>query len=147
MYWSYINNIISPNEDETVQESNNRFCGFIKHKKQDTQEVAWLKSIKWETGKWQQKESHHTKQPIQISFLTTLPTIHETAQQIKQAMNDASPKVPKINPFEIMEECIRKRLPGLNPNKATGPNKLQPWVKELAYVSYANVWNTLWPAR
>ena len=25
VYWSYINNIISPNEDEAIQESNKRF--------------------------------------------------------------------------------------------------------------------------
>ena len=36
-YWSYINNIISPNEDEAVQESNKRFWRFLKHKIQDTQ--------------------------------------------------------------------------------------------------------------
>ena len=37
--------------------------------------------------------------------------------------------------FKIMEEGIRKLFSGLNPNKAAGPIKLQPWVvKELADV-------------
>ena len=53
----------------------------------------------------------------------------------KQAMNDVSPTVPQMESFKIMEECIRKILTGLNPQKAAGANKLQPQVlKELADV-------------
>ena len=44
MYWSYIKNIISPNEDEAIQESNKRVWQFIKHKKEDRQGVSPLKS-------------------------------------------------------------------------------------------------------
>ena len=41
----------------------------------------------------------------------------------------------RMDPFEFTEEGVRKLLSGLNPNKAAGPNKLQPWVlKELAGV-------------
>ena len=36
-YWSYINSIIYQNDDEAIQESNQRFWRFIKHKKSDTQ--------------------------------------------------------------------------------------------------------------
>ena len=40
-----------------------------------------------------------------------------------------------MDPFEIMEEGIRKLLSDLNPNKAAGPDKLKPQViKELADV-------------
>ena len=40
-----------------------------------------------------------------------------------------------MDPFEIMEEGIRKLHFGLNPNKAAHPNKLQPRIlKELANV-------------
>ena len=57
-------------------------------------------------------------------------------QLSKQAMNDASPKVPQMDPLDIMEESIRKLLSGINPNMAVSSNKLQPWVlKELADVS------------
>ena len=38
----------------------------------------------------------------------------------------------QMDPFKIIEEGVRKLLSGLNPTKAAGPNKLQPW--ELAYV-------------
>ena len=56
-------------------------------------------------------------------------------QYCKQAMNDASPKVPQMDPFEIVEEGVRKLLSGLNPNNAAGPDKQQPPVlKELADV-------------
>ena len=56
-------------------------------------------------------------------------------QLSKQAMNDASPQVPQIDPFEITEEGTKNLLSGLNPNKAAGPDKLQRQVlKELADV-------------
>ena len=41
-------------------------------------------------------------------------------QLSKQVMKDASPKVSQMDPFEIMEEGIRKLLSGLNPNKLLG---------------------------
>ena len=41
----------------------------------------------------------------------------------------------RFDPFEITEDGVRKLLSGLNPNKAAGPDKLQPQVlKELADV-------------
>ena len=50
-------------------------------------------------------------------------------------MNDALPKVPQMDPFEITEEGIRKLLSGLKPNKAADRDKLNPQVlKELADV-------------
>ena len=56
------------------------------------------------------------------------------AQQSKQAMNDASPRVPQID-FKIMEKGIRKLLSGLNLNKAAGLDEHQQRVlKELTDV-------------
>ena len=43
-YWSYIKNIISANEDDAIQESNNKLWIFIKHKEKDMQGVAPLNS-------------------------------------------------------------------------------------------------------
>ena len=42
-------------------------------------------------------------------------------------MNDASPKVPLMDPF-VIEEGIRKLLAGLNSNTAVSPNTLQSGV-------------------
>ena len=40
-----------------------------------------------------------------------------------------------MDPFEIMEEGIRKLFSGLNPNKPAGPDNLNLWaLKELADV-------------
>ena len=44
-------------------------------------------------------------------------------QLSKQAMNDASPKVPQMDPFEIKDESVRKHLSDSNPNKAAAPRK------------------------
>ena len=72
---------------------------------------------------------------INWTIIIPVSYVEQLEQLSKQAMNDASPNVPQMDPFEIMEEGIRKLLSGLNPNKAAGPDKLQPQVlKELADV-------------
>ena len=99
-YWSYINNIISPNENEGVQESNKRFWRFIKHKKQDTQGVAPLKS----NGKLENNSKKKaTILNDQFKSVFSEPSPLSLEQLSKQAMNDASPKVPQMNFVEIME--------------------------------------------
>ena len=57
-------------------------------------------------------------------------------QLSKQAMNDASLKVPKIDPFEIIEECVRKCLSGLNPTKLLAPTHYSHGVLKSLLVSW-----------
>ena len=64
---SYINNIISPNDEKAIQESNKRFWRFTKHKTQDTQGGVPIKSNsklendnkKETTNSNQFSQSHH----------------------------------------------------------------------------------------
>ena len=111
-YWSHINNKISPNEDETIQWRNKRFCWFIKHKKQDTQGVAPLKS-----NRKLENNSNKKATILNNQFKSVISDLFPLSleQLSKQTMNDSSPKVLQMDPFVIMEEGIRKLLSGLNP--------------------------------
>ena len=56
------------------------------------------------------------------------PPHYHWSSSVKKAMNASH----QMDHFEIIDEGIRKLLPGLNPNKAASPNKLKPRVlKEL----------------
>ena len=88
----------------------------------------------WETGKHQQKESHHTKSVF------SEPSTLSLEQLSKQVMNEASLRWPRWHPFKTTEEGIRKLLL----NKAAGPDNLQPRVlKELADALAPIQW---WPS-
>ena len=86
----------------------------MKHKTQDTQGVVPLKS------KWKLENIGKKKAPVlnnKFKFVFSEPSqlsLKQVIKQQKQAMNDASHKVAQMDHFEIMEECIRKLLSGLN---------------------------------
>ena len=81
-----------------------KFWRFMKPKKQDTQEVASLKS----NGKLE-NVSKKTASILNDQFKSVFsePSGLSLEQLRKQAGNDASPKVPQMDPFEITEEGIR----------------------------------------
>ena len=127
-----IDRLIDDPEVETfgLYETNFKFFSKIKIKKQDTQGVAPLKS----NGKLENDSKK--KAPIlndQFKAVFSEPSPSSLEQLCKQTMDDASHKVPQMDPFKIMEEGVSKLLSSINPPKAAGSNKLQPHVlKELA---------------
>ena len=95
-----------------------RDSGDSLNTKNKTQGVAPIKN----NGKQCKEKS--TILNDQFKSVFSEPSPQSLEQLTKQAMNDASPKVPQVDPFKITEKGVRKLLSGLNPNKAAGPNKL-----------------------
>ena len=116
-YWSYVENLITPKEEDHEYSGFKRFYKFIKHKKTDFNGVAPLKvDGKLVTEPKDKAEAlNHQFQSV-FSHETVMPTDNESSHQ-------QVPSMPSIN---ITARGVLKLLKGLNPNKASGPDNISP---------------------
>ena len=121
-YWAYIENVISPQDDENTYQPMKRFWKYVKHKKNDNTGISDIK----ENGKLiteDKAKADLLNQQFQSVF------IHETPMTHTFPLSE-HPVLPDIN---ITEEGVYKLLNNLHPAKASGPDNISPQIlKELA---------------
>ena len=116
-YWTYVESVITPNQDDHNRNGNKKLRSFIKHRRTDSVGIAPLK----ESG-----QSQDPKRSVQLF-------VHQSPLNPPPQEADPIRQYPSISKLNITTECTQKLLKNLNPNKAMGPDRLHPRVlKETA---------------
>ena len=129
-YWKYVNQLITPSDENTKGTATKKFFRFVKHKKQDAQGVAPLKN-----NGTLENDSKKKANILNAQFQSVFskPSSLSPEQEQKLMQETENPTAPQMNPINITEKGVNKLLSGLNPNKAAGPDQLAPRVlKEVA---------------
>ena len=120
-YWSYVESIITPIEDEDSQSGRKRFWTFIKHCRTDTQTVG-IKSL-YDKGKdvWKSVDTANLlNDKFQSIFTTETP--------MPSDLQNRSSSYPEMADIEITESGVLKLLQRLKIHKASGPDEIRPRV-------------------
>ena len=129
-YWRYIENIVTPNEDEP-RSGMKKFWTYIKHKRKDNVGITSLKT----DGKLYtdpKSKSNILNKQFQSAF-SEKTTFTEEEFDGSNRMDPRAKVQSKMKPFNITVNGILKLLKQLNPYKAPGPDNLSPRIlKELA---------------
>ena len=120
-YWNYIENIVTPKEENNQYSSMKRFWTYIKHQKTESNGVAPLRS----------EGILHTHPVDQATILnkqfqsafSAKDTYNEHEFKSRCNMPGQHPKAEELN---ITENGILKLLQKINPNKAAGPDNIKP---------------------
>ena len=123
-YWSFVESIITPIEDENSQSSRKRFLTFIKQCRTDT---VGIKSL-YDKGKdvWKSMDiANLLNDKFQSIFTTETP--------VPSDLLNRSSSYPEMAHIEIRESDVLKLLQRLKIHKASGPDQIRPRVlKEMA---------------
>ena len=120
-YWKYIENIVTPNEEEP-HSGMKKFWTYIKHKRKDNVGISPLKM-----------DGKLFCDPVSKSNILNRQ-FKSAFSKFKNAKRmDPNIVHPEITPFNITQNGITKLLKNLNPYKAQGPDNISPRIlKELA---------------
>jgi len=130
-YWSYIENIITPQptESNTNRNSMKRFWTYIKHKRKDNSAIPGLRDKGLLHTDAKQKADILNRQ-FQSVFSTNTPI---SAENYKSQYSNTDKSYPVASDINITCNGIEKLLESLNPHKAPGPDQIRPMVlKQLA---------------
>jgi len=128
-YWTYIEDIVTPKEDDQKYTGMKRFWTYIKHKRNDNCGVSSLKSGGKLSSDPIEKANLLNKQ-FQSAFSSNATVTQNEFDQIMPPNQDT---IPEIHDLNITLNGIVKLLKNLNSYKAAGPDNISPRVlKELA---------------
>ena len=130
-YWKYIENIVTPKEEENSFGNMKRFWSYIKHKKTDFSGVSSLKQDGRLITDPKQKANVLNSQ-FQSVFSDPFDISPEKFCQ-ESYMSDTN-NYPKMPDIILNKSGIEKLLSKLDPKKACGPDEIKPRVlKELGH--------------
>ena len=144
-YWAYVQDLISPEQNNDEDRGNKKFWTYIKHCKQDSSGVAPLldkdgKLVDDAKGKAEILNGQFTSAFSKISPLTLAQTSAQTLRKHfpsfghQGSQNYRSPhtSMPDIT---ISNNGVRNLLKNLKPHKAAGPDNIRPIIlKTLCHV-------------
>ena len=130
-YWTYIENIVTPKQDDNSFSNMKKFWSYIKSKKTDYSGVSSLKQDGRLISDPKQKSDslNHQFQSVfsEAINITTSEFIED------QYMQDTR-HYPTMQDITITPPGIEKLLQKLDPSKASGPDEIKPrLLKELAH--------------
>ena len=135
-YWQYVEEIITPMNDEDSMGANKRFWGLFKHSKSDSKGVPPLRYqgtlITNAAGKATVLNSH-----FQSVFTSHVPSDLKprSLNQCDRAFDHTPNHTPSMPPISIPTAGIAKLLDKLKPPMAAGPDGIFPMVlRELSSV-------------
>ena len=125
-YWDYVEDIVTPKQQENQYAWMKRLWTYVKHKRKDNVCVSLLKN-----------EGRLFSYPVDMAELINkqLQSVFSSREEVTQAEFIQSGRMPpNEKQFPVMEEInitlngIIKLLKELNPYKPPGPNNLRPRV-------------------
>jgi len=121
-YWTYVEGIITPTEDEDTQKTNKRFWGFIKNCGQGTRDIPGLKDEIPAEKQTPVDKANILNRQFQSVFSKPSPI------SLKSLCELQSTKVnnPKMTPITFTVAGIDKMLCELKIHKACGPDGIKP---------------------
>ena len=129
-YWKYIEEIVSPENNEEVYSLPKRFWTYIKHKKSDKSGVAPLRK----NGRLEIDPINKANKNEQFqSVFSPSTNINREEFYNQNYMADSQEDYPDSGDINITNTGVEKLIKNLNPHKAAGPDNIRPMVlKELA---------------
>ena len=131
-YWTYIEDIVTPDSNGDTHTANKRFWGFIKH---TTQDMTGIPNLIDDNG---------------MEYTTSLTKAHALNKQFSSVFSKVTPTTlkdtasrllpPLYNPMDcitITTAGISKLLCKLDSRKAPGPDNISPRVLKELYFSIA----------
>jgi len=134
-YWTYVESIVTPTEDEDSQKSNKRFWSFIKHCGQGSRDIPGLKGDIPAEQQTSVDKANILNDQFQSVFSKPTPISLKTMCE-QETLEDQS---PKMIPLTFTTAGIDKMLCELKVHKACGPDGIKPVVLQNLHMSIAPI--------
>ena len=127
-YWKYIENIVTPPEDDNQYSGMKRFWTYVKHKRTDNNGIAPLRCDVILHSNPVDQATILNKQ-----FQSAFSSKDTCSREEFSERCNMSGTYPTCEELHITENGVLKLLQRLNPNKASGPDNIRPRIlKELS---------------